>query len=91
MRLDKEKMKNAIKSTAKDIKELKKVMRQSGHNITTMEFYGLRDLKYEATRLCTLIAHSRGHIHRNGMTLDEQKEAVGDGLMAFEINEDKAA
>lgn len=85
------KLKNAVKATAADIKALKKVMRESGHMITTSEFFSLKDLKFDANRLCTLIAHSRGHVHRKGMTLEEQAEAVGDGLLAFELKEDKAA
>lgn len=88
MKLDRKKMTEAIKSTAAEIKELKKLQRESLQpRFGWKENSRLRTLKWEANRLCTLIAHSRKHIHKQGMTLEEQAELVGDGLMAFALPE----
>lgn len=85
------KLKTEVKKTAADIKALKKEMRQPNYNASWSEYAALKQSKKEATLLCTILAHSRKHIHRKEMTLEEQAEFLGDKLEEFTISAEPVA
>lgn len=69
-------VKVALKDVERNIKELKKEMRASGHNIQSYEYFSLRSWKDEATKYCTILAESHGRVHKSGGDPKEQKAAV---------------
>lgn len=85
------KLKTEVKNTAAEIKALKKEMRQPNYGASWSEYAALKNLKKQATLLCTILAHSRKHIHRKEMTLEEQVEFLGDKLQDFTVAAEPAA
>lgn len=79
------KLKAEVKSTAAEIKTLKKEMRQPNYGASWSEYAALKKLKRQATLLCTILAHSRKHIHRKDMSMEEQAEFLGDKLQDFTV------
>lgn len=87
MRIYWKKLRAAINGTAKDIKGLKKLQRESLQpRWDVSKQYLLYHLKWEATRLCSIAAHSRNRIHKPGSTLEEQAKFIGDGALAFALD-----
>lgn len=63
--------------TVKRIREIKASYRCPFGQITTAEFYELKSLKAEATRLCQTAAHFHGRIHLKGQTREQQSQDCG--------------
>lgn len=85
------KLKTEVKSTAAEIKTLKKEMRQPNYNASWSQYAALKNLKEQATLLCTILAHSRRHIHRKEMTMEEQVEFLGSSMGDFTVSAAPAA
>jgi hypothetical protein len=65
------------------IRALKKVMRASGHNITSAEDSKLKSLKTNATTLYQIRAASHGKLHLRSEALKAQEDLIGDILKEF--------
>jgi hypothetical protein len=76
-----------LKTLAALLTALKKVLRTSGHQTSSMEARALRDLKARATRLCALRAQLRGRLHLKGMSLEEQAAFVDEERQLYQIGE----
>jgi hypothetical protein len=83
--LDREKLRSELKTIIPEIRALKKLQRESHQpNYGYREHYRRLHLKKQANLLCVLLAHSRGHIHKKGMTLEEQAELMAGKSSAYE-------
>ena len=76
-----------LKTTAALLVALKRVVRSSGHRITSLEACELARLKARATRLCALRAHLRGRLHLKRMSLEEQAAFVDEERQLYQIVE----
>lgn len=97
MKLNWTELKKDIAAVTSKILIVKKFKRESGQpswnrNLTTPEGLRLEDwaldaLKSEATGLCAIAAHARGHVHFHGMKLEEQAEYIGSTIDAYLIKD----
>jgi hypothetical protein len=84
MKLDREKLRSELKTIIPEIRALKKLQRESHQpNYGYREHYRRLHLKKQTNLLCTLLAHSRGHIHRKGMTLEEQAALMAEKASTY--------
>ena len=72
-----EKLKTDLKETAAKIVELKKIFRESGQpRLWPVHYRDMKRLKWQATLLCAIKAHSHGKLHLMHQSLDEQWEMI---------------
>ena len=78
LNIDRPKLRADIKAATNHLRDLKKVMRERGQPRVTWKIRAeIYTWKAQATMLCSLMAHSRGRIHRPGkMTMEEQAAFV---------------
>jgi hypothetical protein len=74
----------SLKEVEAHLKFLKKHARESGHRISSAEYFSIRLGKDDATKYCTILAESHGRIHKQGMDPAEQKAFVEATGIMFE-------
>jgi hypothetical protein len=92
MKMNWVKLKAAIASVTKDIRAMKALQRESHQprwGFGGNDEGALRGLKWEATRLSCIAAHTRGHLHmrkwgKRVWTAEEQAKFIGKGMEVFQ-------
>lgn len=81
------KLRADIKDIAKEIRDQKAILRESGQPRLTWKTYrDLECLKARATKLCALRAHLRGRLHQpKKMGAEEQGQFVASLLEQYEL------
>lgn len=86
LRLDREKLRSELKTIIPEIKALKKLQRESLQpNYGYREHYRRLHLKKQANLVCTILAHSRGRIHKQGMSPEDQAALVAEKLPVYAL------